>query len=62
MQISLSDDEAAVLVKVAKQYYSDLREEIYRTEAFEVKNELKREESILKAILDRLTSAQPPIA
>jgi hypothetical protein len=54
MQISLSDEEANLLTAVCSQYLSDLREEIYKTETFEVKNQLKREEAVLKGILTRL--------
>jgi len=54
MQMSLSDDEAALLARVVKEYYSSLRAEIYKTDTFDVKNDLKREESILKGILDKL--------
>ena len=57
MQISLSDEEANLLTAVASQYLSDLREEIYKTETFEVKDQLKREEALLKGILGRLGSA-----
>jgi len=57
MQIVLSDEEANLLTAVASQYLSDLREEIYKTETFEVKDQLKREEALLKAILGRLGSA-----
>jgi len=57
MQISLSDEEANLLTAVASQYLSDLREEIYKTETFEVKDQLKREEMLLKGILGRLGSA-----
>jgi hypothetical protein len=53
MQMSLSDDEAALLARVVKEYYSSLREEIYRTETFDVKKDLKREESMLKGILEK---------
>ena len=56
MQISLSDEEANLLTAVASQYLSDLREEIYKTETFEVKDQLKREEAVLKGILGRLGS------
>lgn len=62
MQISLSDDEAALLATVVSQYYSDLREEIYKTDTFDVKNQLKRDEIILKGILNKLTSAKPSVA
>ncbi|HKF56563.1 MAG TPA: hypothetical protein VKJ45_13990 [Blastocatellia bacterium] len=57
MQIVLSDEEANLLTAVASQYLSDLREEIYKTETFEVKDQLKREEALLKGILGRFGSA-----
>jgi hypothetical protein len=57
MQISLSDEEANLLTAVTSQYLSDLREEIYKTETYEVKDQLKREEALLKGILGRLGSS-----
>jgi len=62
MQISFSDEEAAVIARILDQYYSDLREEIYKTETFDVKNQLKREEATLKEILGKITSAQTSAA
>jgi len=62
MAINLSDDEAVLLGRIARQYYSDLREEIYKTETFDVKDQLKREEAILKGLIDKLSSAKPSIA
>jgi hypothetical protein len=62
MQISLSDDEAALLATVVSQYYSDLREEIYKTDTFEVKDQLKRDEVVLKGILNKLASVKPSVA
>jgi hypothetical protein len=59
MLISLSDEEATLLGRIASQYYSDLRAEIHRTKTFEVKNQLKRDEAVLKGILDKLASASP---
>jgi len=54
MQINLSDDEAQLLTRVVKQYYSSLREEIYKTDTFDVKDDLKREEGILQGLLGKL--------
>ena len=62
MEISLSDEEGALIARVLRQYYSDLREEIYKTETFDVKDQLKREEAILKGLIDKLSSAKPSIA
>jgi len=62
MEISLSGEEADLVARVLRQYYSDLREEIYKTETFELKDQLKREEAVLKEILNKLTKAQTPAA
>jgi len=62
MEISLSDEEGALIARVLRQYYSDLREEIYKTERFELKDQLKREEAVLEELLNRLTKAQTSVA
>lgn len=62
MEISLSGEEAALVATVLRQYHSDLREEIYKTETFDVKDQLKREEAVLEGILDKLTKAQTSVA
>ena len=62
MEISLSGEEADLVARVLRQYHSDLREEIYKTETFDVKDQLKREEIVLEGILDKLTKAQTSVA
>lgn len=54
MQITLSDTERELMLKVVEQYYSTLREEIYKSEAHGIKGELKAEEVEIKSILQRL--------
>ncbi|MGH9761844.1 MAG: hypothetical protein ACREDR_41570 [Blastocatellia bacterium] len=54
MQVELSQTERDLLVKIVDQYYSTLREEIYKTEGHGIKTELKAEESTVKSLLARL--------
>lgn len=57
MQLELADREKAVLLRIVDDYYGNLREEIYKTETPEAKDELKEEEKIVKSLLDRLRAA-----
>lgn len=54
MKLELNDEERDVLRHVIKVYLSDLREEIYKSEAHQTKPPLKKEEEILKALQKRL--------
>ncbi|HYL98975.1 MAG TPA: hypothetical protein VEZ90_08475 [Blastocatellia bacterium] len=56
MELTISDAERELLLKIANQYYMALRAEIYKTETSQTKRELKEEESMLKSLLDRLKS------
>jgi|Deesub1362A_J573_1020465.scaffolds.fasta_scaffold00027_137 hypothetical protein len=54
MMIELTEEEREILKHAVKVYISDLREEIYKTESHETKPPLKREEVVLKAIVEKL--------
>lgn len=54
MQLTLSDQEKDLLIQILDQYYSSLREEIYKTEGYDFKQKLKEEEASIKDLLDRL--------
>lgn len=54
MQLNLTDQEKELLIQVLDQYYSNLREEIYKTEGYDFKQKLKEEESFIKDLLARL--------
>ena len=54
MQLSLSEQETELLTRIVDQYYSTLREEIYKTEGYEFKNNLKEEEALIKTLLAKL--------
>lgn len=54
MKIDLSDREVKLLTRILDQYYRTLREEIYKTETYQVKDQLKDEESLVEGLLERL--------
>jgi 5'(3')-deoxyribonucleotidase len=56
MQIDLTDKEADLLRRVVEDYYLTLREEIYKTEGYQIKHELKEEETAIESILEKLGS------
>jgi hypothetical protein len=54
MQINISDQERELLVRILEDYYSTLREEVYKTETYTVKDDLKNEESAIRDLLGKL--------
>ena len=54
VQLNLTDEEQELLTRVLDQYYSSLREEIYKTEGYDFKQKLKAEEASIKDLLARL--------
>jgi len=57
MNINITDQERQLLVRIVEQYYLTLREEIYKTEAFEFKDKLKVEEAAIENLLEKLRAA-----
>jgi hypothetical protein len=57
MQLSLTDDEAVLLQHVLNRYLPSLREEVYKTENYEMRQELKADEALLKELIGRLERA-----
>jgi hypothetical protein len=57
MQLSLTDDEAALLQNVLDRHLSLLREEVGKTENYRMRQELKADEALLKAMMERLQAA-----
>lgn len=53
-QITLTQEEAAVLRGVLNSYLSDLRMEIANTDSMQFRENLKREEVFLKKLLQQL--------
>jgi len=55
MTLELNAEESRLVAEVLKNYISNLREEIVKTEKHEWREGLHREEGLLKEILARLT-------
>ena len=56
MQITLSEEEKSTLLDVLKETLPNLREEVYKTESYDYREELKRREVVVKSLLARLGS------
>jgi hypothetical protein len=54
MQLTVTHEEAEVLVDVLNTFMPQLREEGYKTESFDLREQWKRREIVLKALLTRL--------
>lgn len=54
MALELSDEERGILKSALDNYLGNLREEIYKTEKHDFKAPLKREEVVIKEIIQRL--------
>jgi len=52
--IQLAEEEAAVLRSVLEEYISELRMEVANTDSMDFREDLKRKEEILKALVGRL--------
>ncbi len=53
-QLTLTDEEAGTLRRVLEQYVSDLRMEIADTDSMDFRDQLKREETFLKKLIEQL--------
>lgn len=61
MELKLEHPEAELLASVLERHLGNLRMEIGKTENFEMRNDLKRDEEALRALLGRLkASLQAP--
>jgi hypothetical protein len=54
MQLNLTDSQVNALILAIDSYYSDLREEIYHTDDYDMRQSLKDVESALGLIRDQL--------
>jgi len=59
MPILLSRDEQEFLLDLLRLTRNDLREEIYKTEAHEFRDELKRKQKILESLLQKVEFEKP---
>jgi hypothetical protein len=53
-QITLTQDEATILREALSSYVSNLRMEIAKTDSWEFRQNLRREEVLLKKLLEQL--------
>ena len=53
-QLTLTDEEAGTLRRVLEEYVSDLRMEIADTDSMDFRDQLKREEALLKRLIEQL--------
>ena len=58
MNLSLSEQERALLAELLDADLRELKEEINKTETFDYKEELKTREGLLRGLLARLTSVR----
>ncbi len=57
MLVELEPQQIDVLLRVLTSYLSDLRMEIADTEQYDMREDLKQQEAVLKAVIGRLESA-----
>lgn len=57
MKLEMSVSELALLQRIVRQYYMNLREEIYHTDSSLFKDNLKLEKAEIEALLSRLEAA-----
>lgn len=55
--VALTAEQATVVADLVRQSLGNLREEIYKTENYEMRQELHQREAILKGLLARLETA-----
>jgi hypothetical protein len=54
MMLELSSEELALLQRIVRQYYMNLRAEIYHTDSSIFKDTLKEEEAQIQRLLEKL--------
>jgi|AAFX01.1.fsa_nt_gi hypothetical protein len=59
MQLDLDQQEAMVLKQVLDNYLPELREQVYKTETFELREALKRREEVIKRLASNLEALAP---
>lgn len=59
MKLEFSAEELAHMQRIVRQYYMNLRAEIYHTDSSIFKDGLKQEEAQIKALLHKIDEAVP---
>lgn len=59
MNLFLESHEAALLRQVLTTYLANLREEVYKTENYDLRQALKQDEDSIKRLIARLEMGEP---
>jgi hypothetical protein len=59
MDLSLTEEEARLLQHILSRYLPELRDEVYKTENYQWRQDLKHDEEVLKALIAKLEKAVP---
>ena len=54
MELVLTADERQLLMQILRNRLPDLREEVYKTENYEWRQDLKQDEEVLKGLIAKL--------
>lgn len=54
MDLVLEAPERDLLLEILRNYQADLRDEVYRTEAYEYKESLKERKKVLQSLLEKI--------
>ncbi|HXP45891.1 MAG TPA: hypothetical protein VN810_01370 [Terriglobales bacterium] len=57
MQIDLNSEELNLLVELLRRDYQELREEIYKTEDYRFKTDLRAKEKLIESLLQKVEPA-----
>jgi len=57
MQIALNEEEKQTLVDILNEVLPNLREEVYKTENYDYREQLKRREAVVKQLIARLSAS-----
>jgi hypothetical protein len=57
MHITLDKHEADVLLEVLRNHLPELKEEVYKTENFDWRQQMKADEAVIKSLIQRLDMA-----
>jgi len=60
MQIDLNSEELDFLAELLRRDYQELREEIYKTEDYRFKADLRAKEKLVEALLEKLVPVGVP--
>jgi hypothetical protein len=57
VQLELNDEDVTLLLRILQHQLADLREEVYKTENYDWRESMKKDEATLKDIMARLDAA-----